>query len=61
MNASVGDDELIVHRRIHLGVAVDVDFQALVVPVVKDAGAMRLGGASATPSPTWPPGPRPSG
>ena len=42
VNASVGDDVLIVHRRIHLGVAVDVDFQALVVPVVKDAGGQRL-------------------
>ena len=42
VNASVGDDMLIVHRRIHLGVAVDVDFQALVVPVVKDAGGKRL-------------------
>ena len=30
------------HRRIHLGIAVDVGFEALVVPVVKDAGDMRL-------------------
>lgn len=42
LNASVGDDELIVHRRIHLGVAVDVDNSALVVPVVHDADAARL-------------------
>jgi 2-oxoglutarate dehydrogenase E2 component (dihydrolipoamide succinyltransferase) len=42
LNASVGDDQLIVHRRIHLGVAVDVHFEALVVPVVHDAGDMRL-------------------
>ena len=42
LNASVGDDELIVHRRIHLGIAVDVGFEALVVPVVKDAGDVRL-------------------
>jgi 2-oxoglutarate dehydrogenase E2 component (dihydrolipoamide succinyltransferase) len=42
LNASVGDDELIVHRRIHLGIAVDVGFEALVVPVVKDAGDLRL-------------------
>lgn len=48
VNASVGHDELIVHRRIHLGIAVDVDFQALVVPVVKDAGAMRLAAISDT-------------
>ena len=42
MNASVGDDRLIVHREVHLGVAVDVDFEALVVPVVKNAGDLRL-------------------
>jgi 2-oxoglutarate dehydrogenase E2 component (dihydrolipoamide succinyltransferase) len=42
VNASVGADELVVHRRINLGVAVDIDFAALVVPVVKDAGSMRL-------------------
>ncbi len=43
LNASVGDDQLIVHRRIHLGIAVDVAFEALVVAVVRDAGDMRLG------------------
>jgi pyruvate dehydrogenase E2 component (dihydrolipoamide acetyltransferase) len=42
LNASVGDDCLLVHPKVHLGVAVDVDFEALVVPVVKDAGALRL-------------------
>jgi 2-oxoglutarate dehydrogenase E2 component (dihydrolipoamide succinyltransferase) len=42
LNASVGDGELIVHRRIHLGVAVDVEHQALVVPVVHDADGLRL-------------------
>jgi pyruvate dehydrogenase E2 component (dihydrolipoamide acetyltransferase) len=42
VNASVGDDQLIVHPAIHLGVAVDVDFEALVVPVVADAGGKRL-------------------
>jgi 2-oxoglutarate dehydrogenase E2 component (dihydrolipoamide succinyltransferase) len=42
VNASVGDDELIVHPAINLGVAVDVDFEALVVPVVADAGGKRL-------------------
>jgi 2-oxoglutarate dehydrogenase E2 component (dihydrolipoamide succinyltransferase) len=42
VNASVGRDELIVHRHVHLGVAVDVDFQALVVPVVANAENMRL-------------------
>jgi len=42
VNASVGDDELIVHPAINLGVAVDVDFEALVVPVVVAAGGKRL-------------------
>jgi 2-oxoglutarate dehydrogenase E2 component (dihydrolipoamide succinyltransferase) len=42
VNSSVGDDALIVHRHVHLGVAVDVDFQALVVPVVKNADGKRL-------------------
>jgi pyruvate dehydrogenase E2 component (dihydrolipoamide acetyltransferase) len=42
VNASVGNDVLIVHPHVHLGVAVDVDFQALVVPVVRDADGKRL-------------------
>ena len=42
VNASVGDDRLIVHREVHLGVAVDVNFEALVVPVVKNARDLRL-------------------
>ena len=46
LNASVGDDELIVHRRIHLGVAVDVDNEALVVPVIHDADALRIAALS---------------
>jgi pyruvate/2-oxoglutarate dehydrogenase complex dihydrolipoamide acyltransferase (E2) component len=42
VNASVGDDELIVHRRVHLGIAVDLNFEGLIVPVVHDAGDKRL-------------------
>ena len=42
MNASVGDDALIVHPRVHLGIAVDLDFEGLVVTVVRDADGMRL-------------------
>lgn len=42
VNASVGADELIVHRSIHLGFAVDVDFESLVVPVLRGAGGLRL-------------------
>ena len=38
VNASVGDDELVVHRDVGLGIAVDLDFEGLIVPVVPDAG-----------------------
>ena len=42
VNASVGADALIVHPAVHLGVAVDLDFDGLIVPVVHDAGVLRL-------------------
>ncbi len=42
VNASVGDDELVVHHAVHLGIAVDLDHQGLVVPVVHDAHLKRL-------------------
>jgi len=42
LNASLGEERLIVHRRVNLGVAVDVDHEALVVPVVHDAQDLRL-------------------
>ncbi|MDQ4098840.1 MAG: 2-oxo acid dehydrogenase subunit E2, partial [Actinomycetota bacterium] len=42
VNASVGDDELIIHRRIHLAIAVDLNFEGLIVPVVRDADKLRL-------------------
>jgi 2-oxoglutarate dehydrogenase E2 component (dihydrolipoamide succinyltransferase) len=42
VNAVFGRDRLIVHQHVHLGIAVDLDFQGLVVPVVKDAGTLRL-------------------
>jgi pyruvate dehydrogenase E2 component (dihydrolipoamide acetyltransferase) len=47
LNASVGEDALYVHRAVHLGIAVDLDHQALVVPVVHDAGARRLSALAA--------------
>jgi pyruvate dehydrogenase E2 component (dihydrolipoamide acetyltransferase) len=37
LNASVGNDELIVHRRVNLGIAVDLENEGLVVPVLMDA------------------------
>jgi 2-oxoglutarate dehydrogenase E2 component (dihydrolipoamide succinyltransferase) len=42
VNASVGDDTLVVHRRVHLGFAVDLNFEGLIVPVVRDADGKRL-------------------
>jgi pyruvate dehydrogenase E2 component (dihydrolipoamide acetyltransferase) len=42
MNASVGADELIVHKFIDLGIAVDLDYTGLLVPVVRDAESKRL-------------------
>jgi pyruvate dehydrogenase E2 component (dihydrolipoamide acetyltransferase) len=37
LNASVGDGELIVHHHVDLGIAVDLDYQGLLVPVIRDA------------------------
>lgn len=42
MNSSVSGSDLIVHRYIDLGVAVDLDHQGLLVPVVRDAESKRL-------------------
>ena len=42
LNASVGESDLIVHRFVDLGVAVDMDYQGLLVPVVRDAESKRL-------------------
>jgi pyruvate dehydrogenase E2 component (dihydrolipoamide acetyltransferase) len=42
VNASVGDDQLIVHHFVNLGIAVDIDFKGLIVPVVKGAEGKRL-------------------
>jgi len=42
VNASVGDNELILHKSVHLGIAVDLNFEGLIVPVVHDADGKRL-------------------
>ncbi|MEZ5374533.1 MAG: dihydrolipoamide acetyltransferase family protein [Microthrixaceae bacterium] len=42
MNASVGDDGLIVHRDVNLSVAVDLNFEGLLAPVVRQASDKRL-------------------
>jgi pyruvate dehydrogenase E2 component (dihydrolipoamide acetyltransferase) len=42
VNSSVGDDALIVHKDINLGIAVDLDFEGLLVPVIHSADGLRL-------------------
>jgi 2-oxoglutarate dehydrogenase E2 component (dihydrolipoamide succinyltransferase) len=42
INASVGDDELIVHGDVNLAVAVDLDFQGLVAPVLRRVDSLSL-------------------
>ncbi len=42
VNASFGESELIVHNYVNLGIAVDLDFKGLLVPVIVDADGMRL-------------------
>ena len=42
LNASVGENELIVHHFVDVGIAVDLDFQGLLVPVVRSADTKRL-------------------
>jgi pyruvate dehydrogenase E2 component (dihydrolipoamide acetyltransferase) len=42
LNAHVGDDGLDVHDEVHLGIAVDLDYEGLVVPVVRDTRRLRL-------------------
>jgi 2-oxoglutarate dehydrogenase E2 component (dihydrolipoamide succinyltransferase) len=42
LNASVGNDELVVHNFIDVGIAVDLDYEGLLVPVVRSADTKRL-------------------
>ena len=42
MNASVGNGELLVHDFVDLGIAVDLDYQGLLVPVVRSAESKRM-------------------
>jgi len=44
LNASVGNDALIVHHDINLGIAVDLDNEGLIVPVVHNAEELNLRG-----------------
>ncbi len=42
VNASVGGDELVVHRYVNLAIAVDLNFEGLLAPVIHDADGKRL-------------------
>jgi pyruvate dehydrogenase E2 component (dihydrolipoamide acetyltransferase) len=42
VNATVHEDGLVLHGSVHLGIAVDLGAEGLVVPVVKDAGKLLL-------------------
>ncbi len=42
LNASVGENELVVHGFVDLGIAVDLDYEGLIVPVIREAESKRL-------------------
>jgi 2-oxoglutarate dehydrogenase E2 component (dihydrolipoamide succinyltransferase) len=42
VNSSVGDDVLIVHNDVNIGIAIDLDFEGLLVPVIHQADGKRL-------------------
>jgi 2-oxoglutarate dehydrogenase E2 component (dihydrolipoamide succinyltransferase) len=42
VNASVDGNSLVVHHDIHLAIAVDLDFQGLIAPVIRNADGKRL-------------------
>ncbi len=44
INASIDGDNLVVHGRVNLGIAVDLGFEGLMVPVVKDAHTKNVAG-----------------
>ncbi|MHB8296514.1 MAG: 2-oxo acid dehydrogenase subunit E2, partial [Acidimicrobiales bacterium] len=44
MNASVSGESLVLHHRVNLGIAVDLNLEGLIVPVVRDADTKRLRG-----------------
>lgn len=42
LNSSVNADSLVVHKDIHLGIAVDLNFEGLIVPVIHNADGKRV-------------------
>ena len=44
LNATIDGEALVIHRSVNLGIAVDLDYQGLVVPVIRNGDGMRLRG-----------------
>ena len=44
VNANFTEEALVVHKRVHLGVAVDLQFEGLMVPVLRDAQKLDVAG-----------------
>jgi 2-oxoglutarate dehydrogenase E2 component (dihydrolipoamide succinyltransferase) len=42
VNATFTDEELVVHNYVNLGIAVDLEFKGLMVPVIRDADGKRM-------------------
>ncbi|MGI9053386.1 MAG: dihydrolipoamide acetyltransferase family protein [Ilumatobacteraceae bacterium] len=42
LNASVGENDLVLHQFVDLGIAVDLDYEGLIVPVIREADTKRL-------------------
>ncbi len=42
MNASISGEEIVVHQYIDMGIAVDLDYEGLIVPVIRGAEGKRL-------------------
>jgi 2-oxoglutarate dehydrogenase E2 component (dihydrolipoamide succinyltransferase) len=42
MNSSMGDGTVVLHDEVHLSIAVDLDYEGLLAPVVRDAHDKRL-------------------
>lgn len=42
MNASVSDGSIVLHNEVHLGIAVDLNYEGLLAPVIRDAHERRL-------------------
>jgi len=44
LNGSVDGDALVLHKRVNLSIAVDLNFEGLVAPVIPDAGGLTVSG-----------------